>query len=248
MKLLIVDVDRDLVEMLTSWLKTLGYEVCRAYTGERAKIEWEEQQPDLVLMDTALRDVDALAMCRDMRHKHDALVLVITDGKDVQDEVRCLESGADDYLRKPFFPTQLLARIHALSRRGRSSLAQRPSSIVTVGPIRVDSLHNEVTIDGRMARMTPTESKLLHLLAVNANNVCTASQIVSHIWGFGNDGDTCLIKAHIRHLRQKIEPDPGKPTYILTVPGVGYTLIRHTSEEVKYSSKELTRALHAVSV
>jgi len=248
MKLLIVDVDRDLVEMLTSWLKTLGYEVCRAYTGERAKIEWEEQQPDLVLMDTALRDVDALAMCRDMRHKHDALVLVITDGKDVQDEVRCLESGADDYLRKPFFPSQLLARIHALSRRGRSSLAQRPSSIVTVGPIRVDSLHNEVTIDERKARMTPTESKLLHLLAVNANNVCTASQIVSHIWGFGNEGDTCLIKAHIRHLRQKIEPDPGKPTYILTVPGVGYTLIRHTSEEVKYSSKELTRTLHAVSV
>ena len=248
MKLLIVDVDRDLVEMLTSWLKTLGYEVCRAYTGERAKIEWEEQQPDLVLMDTALRDVDALAMCRDMRHKHDALVLVITDGKDVQDEVRCLESGADDYLRKPFFPSQLLARIHALSRRGRSSLAQRPSSIITVGPIRVDSLHNEVTIDERMARMTPTESKLLHLLAVNANNVCTASQIVSHIWGFGNEGDTCLIKAHIRHLRQKIEPDPSKPTYILTVPGVGYTLIRHTSEEVKYSSKELTRTLHAVSV
>ena len=248
MKLLIVDVDRDLVEMLTSWLKTLGYEVCRAYTGERAKIEWEEQQPDLVLMDTALRDVDALAMCRDMRHKHDALVLVITDGKDVQDEVRCLESGADDYLRKPFFPSQLLARIHALSRRGRSTLAQRPSSIITVGPIRVDSLHNEVSVDGRMARMTPTESKLLHLLAVNANNVCTASQIVSHIWGFGNEGDTCLIKAHIRHLRQKIEPDPGKPTYILTVPGVGYTLIRHTSEEVKYSSKELTRTLHAVSV
>ena len=248
MKLLIVDVDRDLVEMLTSWLKTLGYEVCRAYTGERAKIEWEEQQPDLVLMDTALRDVDALAMCRDMRHKHDALVLVITDGKDVQDEVRCLESGADDYLRKPFFPSQLLARIHALSRRGRSTLAQRPSSIITVGPIRVDSLHNEVSVDGRMARMTPTESKLLHLLAVNANNVCTASQIVSHIWGFGNEGDTCLIKAHIRHLRQKIEPDPSKPTYILTVPGVGYTLIRHTSEEVKYSSKELTRTLHAVSV
>ena len=248
MKLLIVDTDRDLVEMLTGWLKTLGYEVYRAYTGARAKIEWEEQEPDLVLLDTALKDVDALAMCRDMRNKHDALVFVITDGKEVQDEVRCLESGADDYLRKPFFPTQLLARIHALSRRGRSTLAQRPSSIITVGPIRVDSLHNEVIVDGRKARLTPTESKLLHLLAVNANNVCTASQIVSHIWGFGNDGDTCLIKAHIRHIRQKVELDPGKPSYILTVPGVGYTMIRHTSEETKYSPKELTRTLQAVSV
>src|SRR5947209_13720858 len=248
MKLLIVDPDRDLVEMLKSWLKTLGYEVYRAYTGEQAKIQWEEQEPDLVLLDTALKDVDALAMCRDMRHKHDALVLVITDGKDVQDEVRCLESGADDYLRKPFFPSQLLARIHALSRRGRSTLAQRPSSIISVGPIRVDALHNEVSVNSKVFRLTPTESKLLHLLAVNANNVCTAGQIVSHIWGFGNEGASGLIKAHIRHLRQKIEPDPGKPCYILTVPGVGYTLIRQTSEEGESSTKELTRTLQVVSL
>jgi DNA-binding response OmpR family regulator len=248
MKLLVVDTDRDLVEMLTSWLKTLGYEVYRAYTGERAKIEWEQQKPDLVMLDITLKDVDALSMCRDLRNRHDALVLVMTEGKDVQDEVRCLESGADDYLRKPFFPTQILARIHALSRRGRSTLAQRPSSIITVGTIRVDALHNEVTVDGRTARLTPTESKLLHLLAVNANNVCTANQIVSHIWGFGNDGDTCLIKAHIRHLRQKIEPDSSKPCYILTVPGVGYTLIRHSSEDAKYSTREVTRTLQAVSL
>ena len=234
--------------MLMSWLKTLGYEVYRAYTGDRAKIEWEEQEPDLVLLDTAIKDVDALEMCLDLRHKHDALVLVMTDGKDVQDEVRCLESGADDYLRKPFFPSQLIARIHALSRRGRSTLTQRPSSIITVGPICVDSLHNEVIIDGKIARMTPTESKLLHLLAINANNVCTANQIVSHIWGFGNDGDTSLIKAHIRHLRQKIEPDPGKPTYILTVPGVGYTLIRHSSEDEKFSAKEVVRTLRAICI
>jgi len=248
MKILIIDPDRDLVEMLTSWLKTLGYEVYRAYTGERAKVEWDEQEPDLVLVDTTIKDVDALSMCRDLRHKHDALVLVITEGKEVQDEVRCLESGADDYLRKPFFPSQLLARIHAMSRRGRSSLAQRPSSIITVGPIRVDSLHNEVNIYGKTARLTPTESKLLHLLAVNANNVCTANQIVSHIWGFGNDGDTCLIKAHIRHLRQKIEPDPSKPNYILTVPGVGYTLMRHSPEDTNSSAKEVIRTYQAISV
>jgi DNA-binding response OmpR family regulator len=151
-------------------------------------------------------------------------------------------------LRKPFFPSQLVARIHALSRRGRSTLAQRPSSILTVGPIRVDSLHNEVSIHGKTARLTPTESKLLHLLAINANNVCTASQIVSHIWGFGNEGDTCLIKAHIRHLRQKIELDASDPHYILTVPGVGYTLIRHSSDEAKSSAKELARTLKAISV
>ncbi len=247
MRLLIVDSDRDLVEMLTNWLKTLGYEVYRAYTGERAKFQWEEQKPDLVLLDPALNDVDGLSMCRDSRHTHDALVLVMTDGRDVQDEIRALESGADDYLRKPFFPLQLLARIHALSRRGRSSLSQRPDSVVTVGPIRVDSLHNEVSFDGKMARLTPTESKLLHLLAVNANNVCTASQIVAHIWGFGNEGDACLIKAHIRHLRQKIEPEPARPAYLLTVPGVGYTLVHRSSDEERYSAKEFTSSLRAVS-
>jgi DNA-binding response OmpR family regulator len=236
MKVLIVDPDRDLVEMLKSWLKTLGYEVHRAYTAEQAEFVWEEQEPDLVLLDPVIKDVDAMSMCRDMRHKHDALVLVLTDSNEVQNEVRALESGADDYMRKPFFPSQLLAHMHALGRRGRSTLAQRPSSIVTVGPMRVDSLRNEASIHGKTARLTPTESKLLHLLAVNANTVCTADQIVSHIWGFGNEGDTSLIKAHIRHLRQKIEPEPDKPAYILTVPGVGYSLSRHCSDDEQFSA------------
>ncbi|MBV8821676.1 MAG: response regulator transcription factor, partial [Ktedonobacteraceae bacterium] len=181
MKLLVVDSDRDLVEMLTSWLKTLGYEVYRAYTAERARSEWIEQRPDLVIMDTALKDVDMLTMCRELRNKHDALVLVVTDEKDVRDEVRCLESGADDYLRKPFFPSQLLARIRAVSRRARSSLERRPSSVVTVGPICIDSLHNEVTVLGKTVHLTPTECKLLHLLAISANDVCTANQIVTHV-------------------------------------------------------------------
>jgi len=246
MKLLIVDSDRDLVEMLTGWLKTLGHEVRRAYTGEQARKEWEEQRPDMVLLDTFLKDTDALALCRDLREKHDALVLVITEGKDFHDEVRCLDAGADDYLRKPFFPAQLLARIRAVSRRGRSTLILRPPSIITVGPICVDSLHNEVTTFGKTARLTPTESKLLHLLAVNANNVCTAGQIVSHVWGFGNDGDTGLIKAHVHHLRQKIEPDPSKPHYILTVPGVGYTLMRRSERETNADHHEGHQALRRV--
>ena len=245
MKLLVVDSDRDLVEMLTSWLKTLGYEVYRAYTADKARSEWIEQRPDIVIMDTALKDVDMLTMCRELRNKHDALVLVVTDEKDVRDEVRCLESGADDYLRKPFFPSQLLARIRAVSRRARSTLERRPSSVVTVGPICIDSLHNEVTVHGKTMRLTPTESKLLHLLAISANDVCTANQIVTHVWGYDGEGDAGLIKAHIRHLRQKVEPDPSDPHYILTVPGVGYTLIRRPAEEVE--TKDVPRPLRIVS-
>jgi len=245
MKLLVVDSDRDLVEMLTSWLKTVGYEVYRAYTGEQARAQWIEHRPDLVILDSALEDVDALAMCRDMRTKHDALLLIVTDGKDVRDEVRCLESGADDYLRKPFFPSQLLARIRAIGRRARSTLEQRPSSIITVGPIRIDSLHNEVSVQGKTSRLTPTEGKLLHFLAINVNNVCTSEQIVTHVWGYGGDGDVSLIKAHIRHLRQKIEPAPAKPRYILTVPGVGYTMVHRSAEEQE--TRDVLRPLRTVS-
>jgi DNA-binding response OmpR family regulator len=246
MKLLVVDNDRELVEMLTGWLKTHGYDVHRAYTIDRAKSEWLEQKPDIVILDSAIEGADALAMCRDMRTKHDALVLIMTDGKDVHDEVRCLESGADDYLRKPFYPSHLLARIHAVGRRARSSLEQRPSSIVTVGPIRVDALHNEVSVHGKTYRLTPIEGKLLHFLAVNANDVCTSSQIVTHVWGYNGDGDVTLIKAHIRHLRQKIEPAAGKPRYILTVPGVGYTLVRRAADAEE--AKDLVHALRAISL
>ena len=227
MNIFIIDRDRDQVEMLTSWLKTLGHEVHRAYIAEQARIEWEKHEPDLVILDPALEHIDGLVLCREMQQKHDALVLVLSYGTDVYDEIRCLQGGADGYLRKPFLPAQLLAHIQAISRRARSTLHQQPTSIITVGPIRVDVLHNEAVVFDKTVHLTRTEGKLLHFLAVNANNVCTYEQIVSHIWGLGNEGDTGLIKAHIRHLRQKIELDPTCPCHILTVPGVGYTLKRY---------------------
>lgn len=230
MRLLVVDVDRDWIEMLTGWLKTVGFEVYRAYTGKQAKEEWEKQQPDFVILDTSLKDVDSLAMCRDMQKVHDALVLVMNEGKDVQDEIFCLESGADDYLHKPFLPRLLLARIHAMSRRSNSVLEKRSTSKLTIGPISLDTLRNEVSVDEKMEHLTPIESKLLHFLALNANNICTVHQIISHIWGLGYHDDANLIKAHIRHLRMKIETNPGSPRYILTIPGMGYTLISNPDE------------------
>ena len=227
MKLLIVDSDRDMVEMLTSWLKTHGHEVQHAFSLERAKRLWVEHRPDLVIMDTRVDDADAMAMCREMRCAHDALVLAMPNQRDADVEAECLNGGADDYLPKPFVPKQLLAHIRALSRRVRNSLQRNPSSIIEVGPIRVDSLRHEVrAATGATVRLTPTESKVLHILAANANDICTLGQIVTHVWGFGDSGDTYLIKAHIRHLREKIEPDPSNPRYIITVPGVGYSLKR----------------------
>jgi len=224
MKLLVVDTDQHLVDELTTWLRTLGYEADWAYTGEQAKIVWEEQHPDLVILDTALKDVDAVAMWSEMRKRHDALVIILTEAKDVQHEIHCLESGADDYLRKPIFPAHFLARIHAVSRRVHSKLVQYPSSIITAGPIRVDLLSNEVTIDGQAPHLSPSESKLLRLLAMHTGTVCTIGQIALYIWESGNDRAKSLVKVYIRRLRKKIEPNPNTPCYILTVPGIGYTL------------------------
>lgn len=224
MKLLIIDSDRDMVEMLTSLLKTYGYEVHRAYDGERARAEWLKHEPDLVIMDSTLSDADPAAICRDMQARHDALVLVLAERADAQTQVRYLDAGADAFLPKPFLPSHLLAYIRAIMRRVRNTLKTRPLSLVEVGPICVDSQRNQATVNGKLVHLTPIETKLLHLLAINAGDVCTAAQIVEHVWGYDEYGEAELIKAHIRHLRQKIEPDPGTPRYILNVTGVGYTL------------------------
>jgi DNA-binding response OmpR family regulator len=248
MKVLIIDTDLDLVEMLTSWLITQGYEVYRAYTVEQARLECRQHKPDLVLLDPMVKDVSLPSMCRDLRKKHNALIMIMTDNRGIEHEVRCLESGADDYLRKPFFPSQLLARMHALSRRSHSTFAQERSSQLTVGPIQIDSLRNMATIDGKRVQLTPTESKLLYLLAVNSNHICTAHQIVAQIWGFADKGGANLIKPHIWHLRQKIEPNPSNPSYVVTVPRVGYTLIRHSSVSDTASTNEVSRALRVGSL
>jgi DNA-binding response OmpR family regulator len=226
-KVLIVDSDRDMVEMLTSLLRSYDYEVRRAYSGEHARSEWLAHEPEMVLLDSALRDVDAAAMCREMQAKHDALVLVLAERADAHTEVRYLDAGADGFLEKPFLPNQLLAHINAIKRRVRNSLKVRPLSLVTAGSVQVDAQRNRAIVHGRTVHLTPLETKLLHLLAVNARDVCTQEQIVEHVWRYdgGGENDKELIKAHIRHLRQKIEPDPSRPRYILNVPGVGYTMV-----------------------
>ncbi len=225
MKLLVADSDVDLVEMLTGWLRTRGYQVRFALSADRIKSEWVEHRPDLVIVATRMGRVDVLDLCRELQSIHDSLVLAIAHSHDLDTQIRCLESGADAYLIKPFLPNQLLAHIHALSRRVRGTLLRHPSSILSVGPLRIDTLRNEVTVNGIASRLTPIESKLLHMLAVNVNDVCSHDQLLAHVWGYGEAAEAkLLIKAHIRHIREKIEPDPARPRFIITVAGSGYML------------------------
>jgi DNA-binding response OmpR family regulator len=231
MKLLVADSDADQMAMEVGWLRARGYEVKYALNPERIRSLWIEYRPDLAIVEPEIAGTDILGLCRELQPMHDALVLVVCCEQDAGTYVRCLESGADAYLVKPFLPAMLLAHIHALSRRVRNTLQQHPSSIVTVGPIRIDSLRHELSVHGEFKTLTPTESKLLYLLAVNANNVCTLGQIVAHVWGYRDKADTILVKAHIRHLREKIELDPSNPRHIVTIPGSGYMLVPHVVQE-----------------
>jgi DNA-binding response OmpR family regulator len=131
--------------------------------------------------------------------------------------------GADDYLRKPFSPRQLLARIKAIMRRSNSAKGSSNSAAITVGPVTLDAMRHEVIREGTKVRLTPTESRLLHLLITHTGQVLTTDMIIERVWGYDEAGDSGLVKTHIRHLRQKVEPEANNPQYIMTVPGVGYT-------------------------
>ena len=235
--ILVADSDHKLVEMLTTWLRTRGYKVAFALNVDTLRRLWMEDKPDLVILNVWMEGEETLVVCRELKAQQPALVMAMLDlsvesGESLTAiEVRSIEAGADAFLAKPFLPKQLLAHIHALNRRLRSPLQRQPSLIMDVGPIHFDVARDEVTVNGRMSRLTPTENRILQILAANTGDVCTLNQIVSHAWGYGDDGATYLIKAHIRHLREKIETEPTKPRYIRTVPGVGYVLRKGDTPE-----------------
>jgi DNA-binding response OmpR family regulator len=231
MRILIADDDRELVDMLMYWLRAHGHQVTVAFDGEQTMKRWREQSPDLVLLDIQMPKFDGFEVIRRMRGESNALVIVLTCLDREDDEVRALELGADDFLRKPFRPRQLLARIQAAARRAVSVSGPMNGSSITIGPISLDVSRHEVSRNGARMRLTPTESRLLHLLLTHAGQVLTTDTIIERVWGYNEVGDSGLVKTHIRHLRQKVEPDPGSPRYLLTVPGVGYTFSPPVSVE-----------------
>jgi DNA-binding response OmpR family regulator len=230
-KILVADDDRDMVDILSYWLKGHGYEVVRAFDGEQAIKRWRETLPDLVILDVEMPKIDGFEVCRQMRNETNSMVLILTAHDQEEDEIRGLELGADDYLRKPFSPRQLLARIKAILRRASNVRGSASSSTITVGPFSLDAMRHEVVRDGVKIRLTPTESRLLHLLMTHTGQVLTTDMIIERVWGYDEAGDSGLVKTHIRHLRQKIEPNANQPRYITTVPGVGYTFTAPTPVE-----------------
>jgi len=223
MKIMVADHDCDLVDLLSFWLKSQGYDVVRAFDGQQAIQRWHEARPDLVLLDLHLSKRDGFAVCQQMRNQTQAMAVILTGSVCEEDEIRGLELGADACLRKPLSPRRLLAHIAAVLRRSSAAHPAAASPIITAGPIALDPLRHEVFRDGRKVKVTPTESRLLHVLLTHPGQVLTPGIISKRVWGHAEGGNSGLVKTYMYHLRQKVELDAKSPRHILTVPGRGYT-------------------------
>lgn len=230
MKVLVVDDDRVLAEILAFTLRQNGYEAIQAYDGRSALQRWEEDKPDLVMLDVNLPDGSGFDICRHIRAEGDTPIILLTVRSEEDDIVHGLEIGADDYITKPYSPRQLVARVQAVMRRGATQNEQPPPPTRQVGDIALDLNRREVMVgQNEPITLTPLEVQLLNYLMINAGHVLTIDSLIDHIWG-PKGGTRSMLRQLVHRLRQKIEPDPAQPIYIETVSGLGYGLIKPADE------------------
>lgn len=223
-KILVVDDEPRLVRLVTEILKAVGFQVIATASGERALEMVALEQPDLMLLDIVLSaGIDGYETCRRLREFSDLPVIMLTAKAQETDLLRGFETGADDYLTKPFSAKELVARVRAVLKRAR-----RPEEVVTTaltcGDLEIDFARRSVRVRGVRVELTRTEYALLRELALNANRVLLHQDLLTAVWGPEYRDDVDYLRAYIRHLRRKIEEDPANPRYILTTPGVGYML------------------------
>ncbi len=223
-RILIVDDEPRLVRLVREVLGAVGYEVLEAADGETGIEMVALEQPDLLLLDILLpRGMDGYEVCKRVRGFSDLPIIMLTAKAREADMLEGFDVGADDYLTKPFSAKELIARVGAVLRRGRS-----PKEItikeIECGELKIDFARRRVTVGGQQVRLTRTEYKLLHELAMNANKVMLHQDLLTEVWGPEYRDDIDYLRTYIRYLRQKIEVDPSHPRYILTHTGVGYML------------------------
>jgi len=216
---LVVDDDQDLAEMLGIVLNGAGIEVDLVSNGDEAVDVFRNNQPDLVLLDIMLSGLDGISVCREIRKESTRVPIVMLTAKgDTHDIVKGLEAGADDYMVKPFKPSELVARIRTRLRRTGGEL----NGSLTIGDLAIDIVEHTVMRGQREIALTRLEFDLLVALAREPGRVFSRETLLSEVWGYQNSTDTRLVNVHIQRLRAKIEHDPENPTIILTVRGVGY--------------------------
>jgi len=215
---LVVDDDAALAEMLSIVLRNEGFESKVCSNGDRAMADFRDFRPDLVLLDLMLPGKDGIDVCKEIRAESGVPIVMLTAKNDTIDVVVGLESGADDYVVKPFKPKELIARIRARVRRFDEPA---PESL-TIGDLAIDVAGHTVIRDEREIALTPLEFDLLVCLARKPWQVFTREILLEQVWGYRHAADTRLVNVHVQRLRSKVEHDPENPEIVVTVRGVGY--------------------------
>lgn len=226
-KILVVDDDAALAEMLQIVLQASGYQTAWVGRGDEALDEFRRSRPDLVLLDLMLPGRDGVDVCRDLRAESDVAIVMLTAKSDTLDVVAGLEAGADDYVAKPFKTQELLARVKTRLRRTGSSDGH---SVLRIGDVTIDVEAHSVHRNETPIALTPLEFDLLLALARRPKEAFSRERLLQEVWGYRHPGDTRLVNVHVQRLRSKVELDPEKPEIILTVRGVGYRAGQQTAQ------------------
>ncbi len=219
-KILVVEDEKKLVNILRGYLEQAGFNVLTAFDGQQALTVFRHEKPSLVLLDLNLPKIDGLDVCRAIRKESNTPVIMVTARVEETDRLIGLELGADDYIVKPFSPREVVARVRAVMRRTEGQ-AVRPET-VTVGDLTIDLVKHNARLKDQPVELTPTEFDLVSIMMQNPGRVYTRLQLLDLVQGQAFEGYERTIDAHIKNLRQKIEPDVRNPRYLLTVFGVGY--------------------------
>jgi two-component system response regulator RegX3 len=224
-RVLVVDDEQDIVEPVTYALEKDGFEVTSVGEGDTALQMARSDRFDVVILDIMLPGLSGIDVCRMLRNESDVPILMLTARDAEVDRVLGLELGADDYVTKPFSTAELVSRVRAILRRRELDREPQTRSELRVGGIAIDLARHTVVVDGRQVDVTPSEFRLLLLLAEEPERVFTRHQIMEHLWRTPYVGETRACDAHISNLRKKIERDPAHPERIVTVRETGYKLV-----------------------
>ena len=221
-KILVVDDEPNIREVVGLYLRRDGHEVVSASDGEEALREFGESEPDLVVLDLMLPKMSGLEVCRRMRAQRRVPLIMLTARGEEEERIGGLSLGADDYVVKPFSPRELTARVAAVLRRVEESLEPAGRKVLSFEGLRIDPNTRAVLVDGEPVTLTAREFDLLYHLASAPGRVYTRDQLMETVWGYTFSADTSTVTVHVRRLREKVEPDPARPRYLQTVWGVGY--------------------------
>jgi len=221
-KILVVDDEKRIVEILKAYLERDGYQVITAYDGRSALEFSRRDSPDLIILDLMLPEVSGWDVCRELRKETDVPIIMLTARDDTTDKIVGLELGADDYVTKPFDPKEIISRVRAVLRR--SDVKPVSKSTINVGEIMIDTNKRLVRRSDRNIELTPIEFDILRVMAENSGRVYSRMQLLDKIQGDAYEGYERTIDSHIKNLRKKLELDPNHPQYIITIYGVGYKL------------------------